>query len=147
MSVDPLILNDVVLLARALSLAFETQKSNPATRHDDPWVFGEKENAGQVRRKAVRSFATEVESLEQLEEALVARPDIVMLDNFALADLRTAVSRNRQLGAPVRLEASGGASLETVRAIADTGVDFISVGAITKHVHAIDLSMRLEFLA
>jgi nicotinate-nucleotide pyrophosphorylase (carboxylating) len=90
---------------------------------------------------------TEVESLAQLEEALVARPDIVMLDNFTLADLRTAVSRNRQVGAPVRLEASGGANLQSVRAIAATGVDFISVGAITKHVQAIDLSMRLEFVA
>jgi nicotinate-nucleotide pyrophosphorylase (carboxylating) len=55
------------------------------------------------------------------------------------------VARNRQIGSPVKLEASGGASLETIRAIAETGVDFISVGAITKHVRAIDLSMRLEF--
>ncbi|HLB96768.1 MAG TPA: carboxylating nicotinate-nucleotide diphosphorylase [Acetobacteraceae bacterium] len=101
---------------------------------------------GTARRAAPRlQVETEVESLAQLEEALVAHPDIVMLDNFTLQDLRAAVSRNRQLGAPVRLEASGGASLETVRAIAATGVDFISVGAITKHVHAIDLSMRLEF--
>ncbi len=88
---------------------------------------------------------TEVESLGQLEEALVARPDIVLLDNFSLADLRSAVARNRQAGSPVRLEASGGANLDTVRAIAETGVDFVSVGAITKHVHAIDLSMRLEY--
>ena len=90
---------------------------------------------------------TEVETLKQLEEALAARPDIVMLDNFTLEDLRKAVARNRQTGSPVKLEASGGASLETVRAIAETGVDFISVGAITKHVRAIDLSMRLEFTA
>jgi nicotinate-nucleotide pyrophosphorylase (carboxylating) len=90
---------------------------------------------------------TEVETLEQLEEALQARPETVMLDNFSLADLRTAVTRNREVGSPVKLEASGGTSLETVRAIAETGVDFISVGAITKHVHAIDLSMRLEFTA
>jgi nicotinate-nucleotide pyrophosphorylase (carboxylating) len=88
---------------------------------------------------------TEVETLEQLEEALSARPDIVLLDNFTFDDLRSAVSRNRQLGSPVKLEASGSASLETVRAIAETGVDFVSVGAITKHVRAIDLSMRLEF--
>jgi nicotinate-nucleotide pyrophosphorylase (carboxylating) len=88
---------------------------------------------------------TEVETLSQLEEALIARPEIVMLDNFTLDNLRSAVARNRQLGSPVKLEASGGASLETVRAIAETGVDFISVGAITKHVRAIDLSMRLEF--
>jgi nicotinate-nucleotide pyrophosphorylase (carboxylating) len=99
-----------------------------------------------ARRSAPRlQVETEVETLAQLEEALVARPDIVMLDNFTLADLRTAVSRNRQVGAPVKLEASGGANLETVRAMAETGVDFISVGAITKHVHAIDLSMRLEY--
>jgi nicotinate-nucleotide pyrophosphorylase (carboxylating) len=101
-----------------------------------------------ARRTAPRlQVETEVESLAQLEEALVARPDIILLDNFALADLRTAVSRNRQLGAAVRLEASGGASLATIRAMAETGVDFISVGSITKHVHAIDLSMRLEFVA
>ncbi|HTC44039.1 MAG TPA: carboxylating nicotinate-nucleotide diphosphorylase [Steroidobacteraceae bacterium] len=90
---------------------------------------------------------TEVETLLQLEEALIARPEIVLLDNFTLADLRSAVARNRELGSPVKLEASGGTSLETVRAIAETGVDFISVGAITKHVRAIDLSMRLEFNA
>ena len=88
---------------------------------------------------------TEVETLAQLEEALLARPQIVLLDNFSLADLRTAVNRNREAGSPVKLEASGGASLETVRAIAETGVDFISVGAITKHIRATDLSMRLEF--
>jgi nicotinate-nucleotide pyrophosphorylase (carboxylating) len=99
-----------------------------------------------ARRSAPRlQVETEVESLAQLEEALVARPDIVMLDNFSLADLRTAVGRNREVGSPVRLEASGGANLDTVRAIAETGVDFISVGAITKNVHAIDLSMRLDF--
>jgi nicotinate-nucleotide pyrophosphorylase (carboxylating) len=99
-----------------------------------------------ARRVAPRlQVETEVENLEQLEEALLARPDIVMLDNFTLADLSTAVGRNRQVGSPVKLEASGGASLETVGAIARTGVDFISVGAITKHVRAIDLSMRLEF--
>ncbi|HTC52401.1 MAG TPA: carboxylating nicotinate-nucleotide diphosphorylase [Steroidobacteraceae bacterium] len=101
---------------------------------------------GNARRSAPRlQVETEVESLTQLEEALLARPDIVMLDNFTLEDLRTAVDRNRQAGSPVKLEASGGASLETVRAIAETGVDFISVGSITKHVHAIDLSMRLEY--
>ena len=99
-----------------------------------------------ARRTAPRlQVETEVETLAQLQEALLARPDIVMLDNFTLADLRSAVARNRQAGSPVKLEASGGASLETIRDIAETGVDFISVGAITKHVRAIDLSMRLEF--
>jgi len=101
-----------------------------------------------ARRAAPRlQVETEVENLTQLEEALLARPETVMLDNFSLDDLRTAVNRNREAGSPVKLEASGGASLETVRAIAATGVDFISVGAITKHVRAIDLSMRLEFTA
>jgi nicotinate-nucleotide pyrophosphorylase (carboxylating) len=99
-----------------------------------------------ARRTAPRlQVETEVETLAQLEEALQARPDIVLLDNFALADLRAAVARNRQAGSAVKLEASGGASLDTIRAIAETGVDFISVGAITKHVRAIDLSLRLEF--
>ncbi len=88
-----------------------------------------------------------METLEQLDEALLAHPEIVMLDNFTLADLRAAVARNRSAGSPVKLEASGNASLETIRAIAETGVEFISVGSITKHVRAIDLSMRLEFTA
>jgi len=88
---------------------------------------------------------TEVESLAELEEALAARPDIVMLDDFTLEDMRAAVARNRALGAPVKLEASGGVSLENVRTIASTGVDFVSVGSLTKHVRAVDLSMRLEF--
>jgi nicotinate-nucleotide pyrophosphorylase (carboxylating) len=90
---------------------------------------------------------TEVESLEELAEALAAHPDIVMLDDFTLEDMRTAVERNRALGAPVKLEASGSVSLESVRAIASTGVDFVSVGSLTKHVRAIDMSMRLEFSA
>jgi len=87
----------------------------------------------------------EVESLTELEEALAAEPDIVMLDDFSLDDMRTAVARNRARGRPVALEASGGISLQTVREIAQTGVDFISVGALTKHVRAIDLSLRLTF--
>ncbi len=87
----------------------------------------------------------EVESLAELEEALAAGPDIVMLDEFGLADMRAAVARVRAAGSPVRLEASGSVSLETVRAIAETGVDYVSVGGLTKHVRAVDLSMRLEF--
>jgi nicotinate-nucleotide pyrophosphorylase (carboxylating) len=87
----------------------------------------------------------EVESLAELDQALAERPDIVLLDNFALAELRQAVARNRAAGSPVKFEASGGASLDNVRALAETGVDFISVGGLTKHVAAVDLSMRLEF--
>jgi nicotinate-nucleotide pyrophosphorylase (carboxylating) len=94
----------------------------------------------------------EVESLDELAQALRAQPDIVLLDDFSLADLAAAVSLNRaraQAGdlPPVALEASGGVTLETVRAIAATGVDFVSVGSLTKNVRAIDLSMRLDFSA
>jgi nicotinate-nucleotide pyrophosphorylase (carboxylating) len=87
----------------------------------------------------------EVESLSELREALDARPDIVMLDEFGLTDLEAAVALNRARGSPVKLEASGSVSLEHLRAIAETGVDFVSIGALTKHVRAVDLSMRLEF--
>jgi nicotinate-nucleotide pyrophosphorylase (carboxylating) len=87
----------------------------------------------------------EVESLSELEEALDAAPDVVMLDDFTHADLRAAVARNRARGRPLKLEASGSVTLESVRAIAETGVDYVSVGSLTKHVRAIDLSMRLQF--
>jgi len=87
----------------------------------------------------------EVETLGELQEALNARPDIVLLDDFTLEDMRAAVALNRAQGAVARLEVSGSVSLEAVRAIAETGVDYISVGALTKHVRAIDLSMRLDF--
>ena len=84
----------------------------------------------------------EVESLQELDEALSAGPDIVLLDDFSLEDLAAAVSRNRSRGRPVALEASGSVSLETVRAIAATGVDFVSSGGLTKNIRAVDLSMR-----
>ena len=87
----------------------------------------------------------EVETLAELREALNARPDIILLDEFSLEDMRTAVALNRSQGAVAKLEVSGSVSLEAVHAIALTGVDYISVGTLTKHVRAIDLSMRLEF--
>ena len=87
----------------------------------------------------------EVETLGELQEALNARPDIIMLDDFTLEDMRAAVALNRAAGTAAKLEVSGSVSLESVRAIAETGVDYISVGALTKHVRAIDLSMRLDF--
>jgi nicotinate-nucleotide pyrophosphorylase (carboxylating) len=91
------------------------------------------------------SVEVEVESLTEFAEALAARPDIIMLDEFSHADMRTAVALNGASEHPVKIEASGSVSLETVRAVAETGVDYISIGGITKHVRAIDLSMRLEF--
>ena len=87
----------------------------------------------------------EVESLTELEEALSAKPDMVMLDEFSLRDLQAAVTLNRARGGHAKLEASGSVTLESVRAVAATGVDYVSVGSLTKHVHALDLSMRLSF--
>jgi nicotinate-nucleotide pyrophosphorylase (carboxylating) len=84
----------------------------------------------------------EAENLEQLREALDAGAELVMLDNFDLATLRRAVALNREHQKPVQLEASGGMTLERIAAIAATGVDFISVGSLTKDIDAVDLSMR-----
>lgn len=85
----------------------------------------------------------EVESLEEVREALDAGADLLLLDDFSLADMRAAVAIARARG-NVQLEASGGIALEALRAVAETGVDFISVGSLTKHVRAVDLSMRFE---
>ncbi len=84
----------------------------------------------------------EVDGLDQLDEALAGRPDVVMLDNFSLDDLREAVARAAASphGRPV-LEASGGVRLETVRAIAETGVDVISVGALTHSAPSLDIGL------
>lgn len=91
-----------------------------------------------------RPVEVEVESLSELEQALAAGVDIVMLDELSLEDMRTAVTINAGRNAGrAKLEASGGISDETLRSIAETGVDYISIGALTKHVQAIDLSMRL----
>jgi nicotinate-nucleotide pyrophosphorylase (carboxylating) len=87
----------------------------------------------------------EVESLAEFEEALAAGPDIIMLDEFTTADMRTAVALNRKSPRAVKIEASGSVSLDTARDIAETGVDYIAIGALTKHIRAVDLSMRLEF--
>ncbi|WP_309607247.1 carboxylating nicotinate-nucleotide diphosphorylase [Phenylobacterium sp.] len=80
----------------------------------------------------------EIDDLVQLEEALAYGPDVVMLDNFSLADLAEAV---RRTAGRARLEASGGVTLETVRAIADTGVDVISVGALTHSASVLDIGL------
>ena len=84
----------------------------------------------------------EVETLEQLREALAAGVDLMLLDNFDLAGMRQAVGIT---AARAKLEASGGIDLKALRQVAETGVDYVSVGAITKHVQAVDLSMRFEF--
>lgn len=86
----------------------------------------------------------EVESIGQLEEAIAAGADSVLLDNFDHSMLKSAVSCRASLGSNIVLEASGGYDLPTIRETAETGVDFISVGALTKHVRAVDLSMRFK---
>jgi nicotinate-nucleotide pyrophosphorylase (carboxylating) len=104
----------------------------------------------------------EVENLDELRQAIDAGADFALLDEFSLKDLREAVAINARAASAVpavpaasaaahttghalKLEASGGVTAATIREIADTGVDFISVGSITKHIRAVDLSMRFEY--
>jgi len=97
----------------------------------------------QARAHAPRRafIEVEVETLHQLHEALAAGPDIILLDNMDLPTLRQAVELTNGHAA---LEASGGVSLETIRDMAETGVDAVSVGSLTKDVEAVDLSMRFS---
>lgn len=105
--------------------------------------------AGSVRQAVEKAFwlhpdvpvEVEVETLEELDDALKAGADIIMLDNFDTAQMREAVKR---ANGQARLEVSGNVTAETIREFADTGVDYISVGALTKHVQALDLSMRFR---
>jgi nicotinate-nucleotide pyrophosphorylase (carboxylating) len=109
--------------------------------------------AGSIERAvaAARSTRTqvpvevEVENLDELRQTIAAGADIALLDEFPLTLMAQSVAMNRAAARPLKLEASGGVTLETIRAIAETGVDFVSVGSITKHVRAIDLSMRFEW--
>lgn len=87
----------------------------------------------------------EVENLEQAERAMDTGVERILLDNFSLEDLRTAVALNRETGGHCELEASGGIEGDGLLAVAETGVDFISIGALTKHVRAADFSMRFKF--
>jgi len=93
-----------------------------------------------------RMVEIEVENLDELRQALETDIDRVLLDNFSLQDLVAAVkTKIERKGYHVQLEASGNVSLGTIRDVARTGVDFISVGGLTKHVQATDLSMRFVF--
>jgi nicotinate-nucleotide pyrophosphorylase (carboxylating) len=83
----------------------------------------------------------EIETNQQLKEAINTEADIILLDNFSLSELVDAVNLNDNRK---KLEASGNISLDNIREIAKTGVDFISIGAITKHIQAIDFSMKFE---
>ncbi len=100
--------------------------------------------AGEAVRRAraavghLMKVEVEVDGLDQLDEALAAGPDVIMLDNFTLPMLREAMART---AGRITLEASGGVNLETVRAIAETGVDVISVGALTHSAPALDVGL------
>ena len=96
-----------------------------------------------AREKSSVPVEVEVENLREFEEALAAAPDRIMLDNFSLADMRQAVELN---AGRVELEASGNIELNTIREVAETGVGFISIGALTKNISAVDLSMRIHLV-
>ena len=106
-------------------------------------------SSGSIRQAVEKAFwlhpdvpvEVEVESLDELEQALKAGADIIMLDNFDVEHMRQAVALT---AGQARLEVSGNVTKETLREFAETGVDFISVGALTKHVRALDLSMRFR---
>ena len=98
-----------------------------------------------IRQRGMpRKIMVEVRDMAELDEALSLRPDFILLDNMTPAQLRAAVER---VAGAVPLEASGGITLENVRRIAETGVDRISVGALTHSVTALDISMRIEPVA
>ncbi|MCK2149644.1 carboxylating nicotinate-nucleotide diphosphorylase [Marinobacter alexandrii] len=88
-----------------------------------------------------RPVEVETENMDELEQALAAGADVIMLDEFSLADMRAAVALT---AGRARLEASGGINEQTLVPVAETGVDYISIGALTKDIKAIDLSMRLD---
>jgi nicotinate-nucleotide pyrophosphorylase (carboxylating) len=94
----------------------------------------------QAKKKNV-PVEVEVESLQELEEALIAKPDQILLDNFNIAELIKAVSITQ---GRVKLEASGNIGRHNLHTIAETGIDYISIGALTKNVNAIDFSMRIN---
>jgi nicotinate-nucleotide pyrophosphorylase (carboxylating) len=96
-----------------------------------------------ARKLSSVAVEVEVESMQELAEAIAANPDRIMLDNFSLEDMRTAVKLNTKA---IELEASGNIGLDNIRIIAETGVDTISIGALTKNVKAIDLSMRIKLV-
>jgi len=96
-----------------------------------------------ARELTTATVEVEVESMQELIEALAAKPDRIMLDNFSLEELRAAVKLS---AGAIKLEASGNIDLDNIRTIAETGVDFISIGALTKNVKAVDLSMRIKLV-
>jgi nicotinate-nucleotide pyrophosphorylase (carboxylating) len=100
-----------------------------------------KEIITEIRKKTNKKIEIEVESLRQFKEALDGRPDIIMLDNMSISDIKKAVAFKNKLS--TKLEVSGGVSLSNVRRIASTGVDMISVGALTHSAPSLDFSLEI----
>jgi len=96
-----------------------------------------------ARKISDKLLEIEVETLLELDQAIAAKPDRIMLDNFSLQDLELAVAN---VAGDIELEASGNITLDNIRRIAQTGVDYISIGALTKNIQAVDLSMRITLV-
>ena len=170
-STATVVANHVAVIAELPTKLLDTRKTLPMLRHAQKYAmlcgggnnhriglydaFLIKENhimacggiaqaVSQARQIANKPVEVEVENFDELHQAIAANADIVMLDNFTFEDTQKAVELVASLGKPCQLEASGDISLIHLRQVAETGVDFISMGALTKHIKAIDLSMRFQ---
>ncbi|MBW4009923.1 carboxylating nicotinate-nucleotide diphosphorylase [Moraxella osloensis] len=170
-STATVVANHVAVIADLPTKLLDTRKTLPILRHAQKYAmlcgggnnhriglydaFLIKENhimacggiaqaVSQARQIANKPVEVEVENFDELHQAIAANADIIMLDNFTIEDTRKAVELVASLGKPCQLEASGDISLTNLRQVAETGVDFISMGALTKHIKAIDLSMRFQ---
>ena len=170
-STATVVANHVAVIAELPTKLLDTRKTIPMLRHAHKYAmlcgggnnhriglydaFLIKENhimacggiaqaVSQARQIANKPVEVEVENFDELHQAIAANADIVMLDNFTIEDTQKAVELVASLGKPCQLEASGDISLTNLRQVAETGVDFISMGALTKHIKAIDLSMRFQ---
>ena len=170
-STATVVANHVAVIAELPTKLLDTRKTFPMLRHAQKYAmlcgggnnhriglydaFLIKENhimacggiaqaVSQARQIANKPVEVEVENFDELHQAIAANADIVMLDNFTIEDTQKAVELVASLGKPCQLEASGDISLTNLSQVAETGVDFISMGALTKHIKAIDLSMRFQ---
>ena len=105
-----------------------------------------RELVGAIRRKTKLTIEVEIDTLEQFEDALRAKPDIILLDNMSVDNMVQAVERLRKEKTTIALEASGGITLDNVAAIAATGVDRISIGALTHSARACNISVDIKLL-
>lgn len=170
-STATVVANHVAIIAELPTKLLDTRKTLPMLRHAQKYAmlcgggnnhriglydaFLIKENhimacggiaqaVSQARQIANKPVEVEVENFDELHQAIAANADVVMLDNFTIEETQKAVELVASLGKPCQLEASGDISLTNLRQVAETGVDFISMGALTKHIKAIDLSMRFQ---